>query len=94
MRVEWRPLAQDDLIEIVRYVASESPKAAYEIHDRIQALISALAKHPRLGRPGRVRQTRELVVTGTPFLAAYRVEGDVVTVLRVLHGVRQWPRKL
>ncbi len=53
-----------------------------------------LAKYPEIGRPGRVRGTRELVVAGTPYIAAYRIMGEVVTVLRVLHGARRWPRKL
>jgi plasmid stabilization system protein ParE len=45
--------------------------------------------HPASGRPGRLRGTRELVVTGTPYIAAYRVVDDMVTILRVLHGARQ-----
>lgn len=35
--------------------------------------------------------TRELVITGTPYLVPYRVVGDVIVILRVLHGARQWP---
>jgi len=45
--------------------------------------------HPASGRPGRLRGTRELVVTGTPYIAAHRVVDDMVTILRVLHGARQ-----
>lgn len=37
---------------------------------------------------------RELVITGTPFIAAYIVKEDVVRVLRVLHGARMWPDKM
>jgi len=55
---------------------------------------SLLATHREIGRPGRVRGTRELVVTGTPYIAAYRFVSDVLTVLRLLHGARQWPRKV
>jgi toxin ParE1/3/4 len=46
---------------------------------------------PNIGRPGRVPGTRELVVSGTPFVTVYRVESNVLWVLRVLHGARRWP---
>ena len=50
-----------------------------------------LAVYPSLGRVGRVRGTRELVVSGTPFVVVYRVRLDIVQVLRVLHHARKWP---
>jgi toxin ParE1/3/4 len=53
-----------------------------------------LAIHPEIGRPGRIRGTRELVATGTPYIVAYRFVADRLTVLRLLHGARRWPRKL
>ena len=46
------------------------------------------------GRPGRVAGTRELVVTGTPYVAAYQVTRETVRILRVLHGAQQWPDDL
>jgi toxin ParE1/3/4 len=94
VRVDWHPLARADLTELVAYIASDSPVAAYRVHDEIRKQSSLLATHPGIGRPGRVRGTRELVITGTPYLAAYRFSRDVVTVLRLLHGARRWPRKL
>jgi hypothetical protein len=48
---------------------------------------------PRLSKPwtpGRVRGTRELVLT-RPFLAVYEVREEEVQILRILHGARQWP---
>jgi toxin ParE1/3/4 len=87
-------LAEGDLAEIVRYIAADSPRTAYEVLDRVRERVAGLSKHARLGRPGRVKNTRELAVPGTPFLVAYRMEGEVVTILRVLHGARKWPRKL
>jgi toxin ParE1/3/4 len=47
--------------------------------------------HPYLGRPGRVANTRELVVTSTPFIVAYRVVSDRIEILAVFHGARRWP---
>ena len=93
MRIEWRPLAEEDLAEIVRYIAAESPRAAYEIHDRIREAVTLLVAHAHLGRAGRVKGTRELVISGTPFVAAYQVTKSAVFILRVLHGARKWPDK-
>ena len=44
-----------------------------------------------MGRIGRVYGTRELVVTGTPFILPYRISGQHIQILAVFHGARQWP---
>lgn len=64
------------------------------MHDDIRKQTGVLAIPPELGRPTRVLGARELVISGTPYIAAYRFAGDVVTELRLLHGARPWPRKL
>jgi len=43
------------------------------------------------GRAGRVAGTRELVIVGTPFIVAYRVEKKEVRVVAVLHAAQKWP---
>lgn len=53
--------------------------------------VDALTAFPRRGRPGRVPDTRELVISGLPYVAVYRLKGDVIEVARVLHGAQQWP---
>jgi toxin ParE1/3/4 len=62
--------------------------------ERISDHVAALAEHPRMGRPGRVAGARELVINRTPFVVAYCVTGDVVGILRVMHGARKWPAAL
>ena len=94
VRVEWHPLALADLAELVAYIANDNPGAAYRMHVDIQKQTDMLAIHPEIGRPGRIRGTRELVATGTPYIVAYRFVADRLTVLRLLHGARRWPRKL
>ncbi|MCA1598486.1 MAG: type II toxin-antitoxin system RelE/ParE family toxin, partial [Chloroflexi bacterium] len=46
-----------------------------------------------LGRTGRVEGTRELVVSRTPYIVAYRVRDDEVIVLAVQHAARLWPAR-
>jgi addiction module toxin, RelE/StbE family len=56
--------------------------------------VQQLIRHPESGRIGRVDGTRELVIDRTPYIAAYRIAGDTVRILRVLHGAQQWPNAL
>jgi toxin ParE1/3/4 len=44
-----------------------------------------------MGREGRLRDSRELVVAGTPYVVMYRVNETQVEVMRVLHGAQYWP---
>jgi plasmid stabilization system protein ParE len=52
---------------------------------------TALVQFPSRGRPGRQPDTRELIFTGLPFLAVYRLREDVVEITRILHGAQKWP---
>jgi toxin ParE1/3/4 len=61
------------------------------IVDRILAGIDILERYPNLGRPGRLQGTRELVITGTPFIVFYRLQESQVEILGVLHAARKWP---
>lgn len=79
---------------IAEYIARDNQTAAHAVHATILRQVGQLAEHPRIGRPGRVKGTRELVVSGTPYIVAYRVAGQDVTILRVLHGAQQWPKRL
>ena len=45
---------------------------------------------PKLYKAGRLKGTREIVVRPN-YVMVYRVTGDVVEVLRVLHAAQQWP---
>jgi toxin ParE1/3/4 len=53
--------------------------------------VDSLIRFPEIGRTGRVEGTRELVISGTPFIAAYKVEQQKVEILRVLHESQMWP---
>jgi toxin ParE1/3/4 len=91
MRLEWSIFAQADRDAIFDYIEADSPQAAVTVDDRIRAQVETLAQFPQSGRPGRVEGTRELVITRTPYIVAYRIHRDAVRILRVLHGARRWP---
>ena len=94
MRVEWTTQATVTLYEILDYIAADSPSAAITVSRAIREQAGQLAEFPQIGRVGRVRGSRELVVSGTPYVLAYRVEAEAVVIVRILHGAQRWPRKL
>jgi addiction module RelE/StbE family toxin len=93
VRVRWLRRALGNLDEEAEYIARDDPDAAARIVDRIATSVERLATHPALGRTGRVPGTRELMLSGTPYVVAYRVRGETVEILRVFHGARKWPEK-
>lgn len=93
MKLVWLQQAQDDLDAIADYIAEHNPQAAWNIYQTIRSKVEQLPSQPSLGRPGRVQETRELVITSTPYIVAYTVRPllDAIVILRVLHGAQKWP---
>jgi len=93
VRVRWLRRALQNLDEEAEYIARDDPDAAAQMVDRIATSVERIATHPALGRTGRIPGTRELMVSGTPYVVPYRVRGETVEILRVFHGARKWPEK-
>jgi addiction module RelE/StbE family toxin len=95
LRLRWTRLAESDLDQIAAYIGQDSPAAAarviLELIDRVETLLS---RHPGIGRPGRVLGTRELIISGLPYIVPYRVRDRNVEILRVMHTSRRWPEDL
>lgn len=90
-RIRWLRTALKNLDDEAVYVAQDGPQAAVALVKRVLNMVDALAEHPAVGRPGRVPGTRELIITGTPYLIPYRVKGKSIEILRVFHAPRRWP---
>lgn len=52
--------------------------------------VRVLSNSPGIGRPGRVKSSRELVLVDIPYIIAYRVKDSTIEILRVLHQIRMW----
>jgi plasmid stabilization system protein ParE len=92
MRVRWTDPAARDLTHICDYIKEhDAPAAARRVALAIYDTVGSLARFPHLGRPGRGPNTRELVFPGLPFLAIYRIRGDAIEIVRILHGAQNWP---
>lgn len=94
MRIVWTAPALRDLTAVRAYIATDNLPAADRQIERVLAAVGGLLRFPEFGRPGRRPATRELVVGRTAYLVAYRVRGDSIEILRVLHGRQRWPDSL
>jgi len=94
VKIRWSPTAISDIEEIRDYIATDDPRTAQKISVMIRTSVGGLSSFPMLGCIGRVAGTRELVIPGTPFIAAYRVDEDEVVISKVLRGRRSWPKSL
>lgn len=86
----WRPTAIADRKQITAYIAQDNPQAAIEMGDMLIEKAKQLDEHPKLGRVGRVKGTRELVAHPN-YILIYRIVGEVAEVLRVKHAAQKWP---
>ncbi len=91
MNVLWSARARRDLLDILEFIAGENPDQAHAVVDDIAETVERLEIHPAMGRPGRVAGTRELVLPRRGFIVPYRIDGDTIMVLRVIHTSRDWP---
>ena len=91
MKINWSRGAVRQLAAACDSVAIENIEAANKLQVRILEHVQQLATYPTSGRQGRVRNTRELAIVGTPYIIAYRIRPEGIQVLAVLHAKRRWP---
>lgn len=91
MQIKITDLAESDFDEIYAYIGEDNLSAAKKTIDRIFEAMEYLIHHPNMGRKGRMKETRELVVSGTPFIVIYQIKPNLILILRVLHSARKWP---
>ena len=53
--------------------------------------VERLVDFPHRGRQGRREGTRELVISGLPYIVVYRVRDASIRILRVFHAAQNWP---
>ena len=88
MKYRLLPQAAVDLEGIGDYIASHNPHAAVRFVDALERRWNLLTLHPFSGAPREdiAPGIRHLVIG--EYLTLYRVAGDAIEILRVLHGHR------
>jgi toxin ParE1/3/4 len=92
MKILWSPRATTHLRALHDYIAEDSPQTSADVAARILNSVELLAMQPKMGRPGRVAGTRELVVPGTPYVIPYRVRDDALELIAIFHCAQKWPK--
>ncbi len=99
-KVVVRPCAADDIVEIFATIAADDFRTAERFESAVRRECGLLAAFPPLGRArgfraSELRGLRSRPVSGFgSWLVFYRVEGDAIEVVRVLHGARNLPEAL
>jgi toxin ParE1/3/4 len=90
--IEWTEQATRQLDQAHDYIAlSNSEDVAFRITTLIVTTIQQLTAFSMSGRAGRVPGTREVVISNTPFIAAYAVDHGRIVILSIYHGAQQRP---
>lgn len=93
--VDWSRDALNDLGEQIAYIAQDNPAAARRVADQIRHTGRSLGEMAT-GRPGRVAGAYEKPVPRLPYILAYEITvrgaEERLTIVRVIHTARDWPR--
>jgi len=92
-RVKWTRNALDNLDSAIEFIAADKPMAAAKVAAKIWNAAHILFEQPGMGRPGRVPGTRELVISGLPYVLPYVEKNGMIFILRVMHTSMRWPKK-
>jgi toxin ParE1/3/4 len=91
MELRWTGEAAADLEHITDYLFQNAPDRAPELVRGIYNAPAALLTFPYRGRAGKKEGTRELVLSPLPYIVVYQVTGEVIHIVRILHGAQKWP---
>ena len=88
IRLRWTPQPASDLEGVRDYLQENRPELAQPTVMKLYHGVRRLKTTPRLGRPGRVSGTRELVFAPLPYIAVYRLRDEAVEILHIYHGAQ------
>lgn len=94
MKLRWTRLALQDLRHLYEFISAHRPQSAGAMVARIQQATQHLPKHPRMGKRGRLPDTRELVIAQTPYIVVYVITENEIHIAAVLHTAMRWPDSL
>jgi len=83
--------ADKDIEQICSYIAEDNPAAADQLDERIHKAIKMLARLPGIGHSrADIKDKRYLFWAVNNYVIAYRLLGKELTVVRVVHGGRDF----
>jgi toxin ParE1/3/4 len=91
MRVEFSAFVETDLLDILEYIAADNPSRAVSFVREIRAHCRMLGENPLLYRLRPEIAPDARLVAHRHYVILFRVAGDVVRVMRIVHGSRDLP---
>jgi len=91
MQLKITKRAKQDMSTVRKYISKDSEDMATQVLTQVKASMSGVLNFPLMGRIGRVKNTRELVLTQSSYILVYRVVKDTVEILALIHTSRIWP---
>ena len=91
--IRWTLRALRRLDEIGAHIEQDNPAAAARVISRIVSAADMLVEQPAIGRVGRIKGTREAVLSDISYIIAYRVGRDI-EILTIIHTSQRWPSAL
>jgi toxin ParE1/3/4 len=91
VKLTWSPLANDQVDDAIAYIAADDPTAAVHWLEQLLERVASLSRFPDSGRvvPELQRDDiRELIVD--PYRVIYRRGADVIEIVAVRHGARDF----
>jgi toxin ParE1/3/4 len=88
LRVTRTPAAQRDLVAITDWIAANNLDAALRLYEEVDRLLSLIARYPEMGETTESLGEGVRRVTLGDFVLFYRLSGDAIDLIRVLHGAR------
>jgi plasmid stabilization system protein ParE len=86
MRIAYTRRALSQLASVYEYLSVRSPQAAHNVRASIRATIARLVHMPMLGKLTDEPSVHVLIEPEYLYRVFYRIDGDLVTVIRILHG--------
>ena len=88
--IEWTRPARDDLARLDEQLSDLDPDLADRVGRAVIASGAFLTEHPRAGPDFGRHFLRKWRVRGTRYILIYRIRGDTVQILRLVHDRSDW----
>ena len=91
--VSYLSLAENDLVEILDYISTQSKSAAIAFLDNLDRSVTRLKKFPEIGsRPkdDRLQKLGYRIIIVDDYLVFYVVKEKEVEIRRIIHGRRRY----
>jgi toxin ParE1/3/4 len=87
-------LAEADMLAVWEYIAQDNIAAADRMIDRFTDAFERATQFPEASERYSHAKGEFRIMLVSPYLIFYRIVGDEIDIVRVLHGARRWEDSL